>query len=112
MMLITAVVPPSRMEAITKALGLFGVHGLTVSHTFAPTRPGSAVEVYRGSRVSRAFVPWVRLDVVAPNADTPDLVRVISRAVGVVAASDVLVWVTRIDYLVRIRTGEAGLEAL
>ncbi|MEN3305445.1 MAG: nitrogen regulatory protein 1 [Micromonosporaceae bacterium] len=112
MMLITAVVPPARVEVVTKALALFGVRGLTMSHTYAPARPGTAVEVYRGSRWSKPFVPWVRLDILAANADTPDLVRVISRAAGGVAVSDVLVWVTRIEYLVRIRTGEVGPDAL
>jgi nitrogen regulatory protein P-II 1 len=112
MMLITAVVPPSRVEVVTKALAMFGVRGLTLSHTYAPARPGTAVEVYRGSRWSKTFVPWVRLDVLAANADTQDLVRVISRAVGSQDVSDVLVWVTRLDYLIRIRTGEVGLEAL
>ncbi|HKT00618.1 MAG TPA: P-II family nitrogen regulator [Rugosimonospora sp.] len=112
MMLITAVVPPSRVDTVTRALALFGVRGLTLSHTFAPARPGAAVEVYRGSRWSKTFVPWVRLDILAPNVDTPDLVRVISRAAGKAHVSDVLVWVTRIDHLVRIRTGEVGLDAL
>jgi nitrogen regulatory protein P-II 1 len=112
MMLITAVLPPSRVDVVTNALALFGVHGLTMSHTYAPARPGAVVEVYRGSRWTKAFVPWVRLDVLTPNADAADLVRVIARAAGRVDVSDVLVWVTRIDYVVRIRTGELGVEAI
>ncbi|MBO0871128.1 MAG: P-II family nitrogen regulator [Micromonosporaceae bacterium] len=112
MMLITAVVPPSRVDRLTETLALFGVRGLTVSHTFAPARPGAVVEIYRGNRWSKSFVPWVRLEILAPDVDTPDLVRVISRAVEPVAVSDVLVWATRVDYLVRIRTGELGLDAL
>lgn len=112
MMLITAVVPPSRVDGVTQALGLFGVHGLTVSHTFAPAKPGMAIEIYRGNRWSKTFVPWVRLDILALDSDTPDLVHVISRAVGEVAVADVLIWATRVDYLIRIRTGEVGIEAL
>jgi nitrogen regulatory protein PII len=108
-MLITAVVVPSRVEAVQRALRLFGVQGLTVSRIFVPIRPGVHVEIYRGARWDAALQPRVRLEILASDADTPDLVHVIWRAVEV---SDVEVRVTRVDHLVRIRTGEGGLDAL
>jgi nitrogen regulatory protein P-II 1 len=98
MMLITAMVVSTRVEVIRRALRLFGVYGMTVSQAFALDAGGrwDVVE------------PRTRMDIVAGNADTPDLVRVIART----AAPDDSVWVTRIDLVVRIRTGESGLAAI
>jgi nitrogen regulatory protein P-II 1 len=107
MMLISAVLEPSTVDAVKQALLLFDVRGLTLSQVLVPVRrPG--VEVYRAGRWRATMRPRVRLDLLASNADTPDLARVVARA----AQRDVCVWVTRVDDLVRIRTGERGLDAL
>jgi nitrogen regulatory protein P-II 1 len=108
MMLITAIVAPSRVVPVRRALSLFGVRGLSTTRVFGPAR-GGKVEVYRGARWTASLTPRVRLDVLSPNEDTRDLVRVISRAA---TGSDLELWVTRVDHLVRIRTGEVGLDAL
>jgi nitrogen regulatory protein P-II 1 len=109
MMLITAIVVPSRVRVVRRALAFFGVRGLTQARIFLEVRRPTRVEVYRGAREVVSRVPRVRLEVLSPNADMPDLVRVISRAV---TGSDLQLWVTRVEYLVRIRTGEVGLDAL
>ena len=98
MMLITAIVVPSRVPVVRRALGLFGVQGATQERLYAELRPGV-----------KSWVPRVRLDVLSTNADTPDLVRVIRRAA---TGSDLQLWVVRVDHLVRIRTGEVGLDAI
>src|SRR5262249_4474410 len=108
MMLITAVVEPSRVEPIEAALRLFDVPGLTVSEVQVPSRPGR-VEVYRGRRWVVTMAPRVRLEILAGDDDVDDLVRVIVRAAG---GGDGYLWVTRVDYLVRIRTGETGPSGL
>jgi nitrogen regulatory protein P-II 1 len=107
MMLISAVLEPSRVDSVKRALTLFDVRGLTLSRVLVPAgRP--VVEVYRGGRWRPTLLPRIRLDLLASNADTPDLARIVARA----AQRDVSVWVTRVDDLVRIRTGERGLDAL
>lgn len=108
MMLITAIVVPSRLAAVRRALGAFGVHRLTRSTVFVVTGAVPRVEFYRGSRRIVPEVERIRLDLLAANADTPDLARVITRAAG----SEVQLWVTQVDHLTRIRTGEVGLDAL
>jgi nitrogen regulatory protein P-II 1 len=108
MMLITAIVVPSRVRVVRRALALFDVRGLTQSQIFLEIGP-TRVEVYRGAREIVSRVPRVRLDILGPSEDTADLVRVIARAVR---GSDLQLWVTRVEYLVRIRTGERGLDAL
>ncbi len=107
MMLISAVLEPSKVDTVKRALMLFDVRGLTLSRVLVPAgRP--VVEVYRGGRWRQTLLPRIRLDLLASNADTPDLARIVARA----AQRDVCVWVTRVDDLVRIRTGERGLDAL
>jgi|SRR5579859_7710863 len=108
MMLITAIVVPSRVRVVRRALALFDVRGLTQSRIFLELGP-TRVEVYRGAREVVSRVPRVRLDILSPNDDTADLVRVIRRAV---TGSDLHLWVVRVEHLVRIRTGETGLGAL
>jgi nitrogen regulatory protein P-II 1 len=108
MMLITAVLEPSRVDTVKAALRLFDVQGLTASRVFVPSRPGR-VEIYRGERWVVSMVPRIRLDILASNDDTADLVRVIVRAAD---GGEGLLWLTRVDHVVRIRTGEWGLPAL
>ena len=114
MKLITAVVPPSRVEQVLAALRLFGVRGLTFSRVFASDTGGDPGEVYRGVRYQPALAAYVRLDILAANDDTFDLTHVIARAVDTPAARRTVseIWVTPVSYAVRIRTGEAGLAAL
>jgi nitrogen regulatory protein P-II 1 len=107
MMLISAVLEPSRVDIVKRALLLFDVRGLTLSRVLVPERRAE-VEVYRGGRWRGTMRPRVRLDLLASNADAPDLARVVARA----AQRDVSVWITRVDDAVRIRTGEHGLDAL
>jgi nitrogen regulatory protein PII len=104
MMLITAVVEPSRVEQIEAALRLFEVRGLTASEVQVASRAGR-VEVYRGRRWVATMVPRVRLEILAGDDDTDDLVHVIRRAAG---GGDGYLWVSRVDYLVPLRTGDTG----
>jgi nitrogen regulatory protein P-II 1 len=107
MKLITATVEPSRVEAVRHALAIFDVRGMTRSHVFVPARRPNRVEVFRGARWVVSTEPRVRLDIVCADADAADVVRVIARVMG-----DGSIWVQRVDFLVRIRTGEYGLAAL
>jgi nitrogen regulatory protein P-II 1 len=107
MMLITAIVVPSRVGVVRRALALFDVRGMTQSQIFLEIGP-TRVEVYRGAREVVSRVPRVRLDILGPDEDVRDLVRIIAR----VAGADLQLWVTRVEHLVRIRTGEVGLGAL
>jgi nitrogen regulatory protein P-II 1 len=106
-MLISAVLEPSRLDMVKNALLLFDVRGLTLSQVLVPVRRPK-VEVYRGGYWRATMEPRLRLDLLASNADAPDLARVVARA----AQRDVCVWVTRVDDLIRIRSGERGLNAL
>jgi nitrogen regulatory protein PII len=112
--LITAVVPSSRLGPIMTALRLFGVRGLTLSWVYVVDAGDDRVEIYRG--VSHRAMPdaQVRLDVLAPDDDTHDLVHVIIRAAVMTSTRTSLagVWVTPVNEVVRICNGEQGMAAL
>ena len=108
MMLITAIVEPSRVQALAKTLRLFDVHGMTRCHVTMPAR-SQRVEIYRGQQWGSTMAARVRLDILTSNADMPDLIRVIASAVQTTEAT---IWAVRVDQLTRIRTGETGLDAL
>ncbi|SEM27991.1 P-II family nitrogen regulator [Streptacidiphilus jiangxiensis] len=107
MKLITAVLPASGFERVHEALRTLGIPGVTVTTVFARGVGPAHDEVYRGTRRRVELQPAVRLDLVTPDADAPDIVHVI--AVAGVRGS---IWVTPVERVVRIRTREWGETAL
>jgi nitrogen regulatory protein P-II 1 len=95
MYLVTAVLKPHRLEAVTNALKALDVSGLTISEAQGFGRQRGHTEVYRGSEYRIDYVPKVRLDIVCDGR-----------------IGDGKIWITEVTRLVRIRTGEVGPDAL
>ena len=112
MRLVTAVIKPFKLDDVKAALETFGVHGLTVSEVQGYGRQRGHTEVYRGAEYTVSFVPKVKIEVVVDDADAADVVGVISKAAQTGSIGDGKVWVTPVDEIVRVRTGERGAEAL
>ena len=112
MKLITAVVKPFRLDEVKEALKGAGVAGITVSEVQGFGRQAGHTEVYRGTEYQVDFVPKVRLELVVDDADVASLVTVISEAAKTGKIGDGKIWVTPVDSLVRIRTGEQGPDAV
>ncbi len=112
MKLITAVVKPFVLDAVKQALEADGVQGMTVSEVQGFGRQRGHTEVYRGAEYNVSFVPKVRVEVLADDADALRLVEVIVAAAASGSIGDGKVWVTPVDEVVRVRTGERGPEAL
>ena len=110
MKLVSAVIVPHRFAAVQEALRRFGVHGLTVSEVLEQDGCPHG-EFYRGQRFTVDLSPHVRLDIVAHDNDSADLVRIIWR-VGAGQAGEGRVWVTPVESMVRVRTGQRGVDAL
>ena len=110
MKLVSAVVDPQRFAAIQEALRTFGVLGVTVSEVFEQDgiRRG---QLYRGQRFTIDLSVHVRLDIVAQDSDAADLTRIILRVSAGQSGSG-RVWVTPVESVVRVRTGQRGLDAL
>ena len=112
MKLITAVIKPFKLDDVKTALETFGVQGLTVSEVQGYGRQKGHTEVYRGAEYKVDFVPKVRVEVVVSDGDAADVLDVISKAAQTGKIGDGKVWVTTVDDVVRVRTGERGVEAL
>jgi nitrogen regulatory protein P-II 1 len=112
MRLITAVVKPFKLDDVKTALEAFGVQGMTVSEVQGFGRQRGHTEVYRGAEYAVSFVPKVRLEVLVDDADAHDVIDVMAKAASTGAIGDGKVWSMPVDEVVRVRTGERGVEAL
>lgn len=112
MKLITAIVKPFKVDDVKDALKAIGVQGLTVSEARGFGRQGGHTETYRGAEYQIDFVPKVQLEVVADDASVDRIVDAIQGAAATGKIGDGKIWVTSVDRLVRIRTGEEGSEAV
>ena len=112
MRLVTAVLKPFKLEDVKTALEAFGVQGMTVSEVQGHGRQRGHTEVYRGAEYEVSFVPKVKLEVLVDDADAGDVVDVIAKSAQTGAIGDGKVWSVPVDDVVRVRTGERGVEAL
>ena len=112
MKLITAIVKPFRLDDVKEALKGADVAGITVSEVQGFGRQAGHTEVYRGAEYQVDFVPKVRLEVVVDDGDVERIVGVITEAARTGKLGDGKIWVSPVESLVRIRTGEMGTDAL
>ena len=112
MKLVTAVVKPHKWEEVREALEAAGVTGMTVSEVSGYGRQKGHTEVYRGAEYDIALVPKIRIEVVVDDAETPEVVRVISESARTGKIGDGKVWVQPVEAVVRVRTGDRDESAL
>ncbi|MBW3615852.1 MAG: P-II family nitrogen regulator [Actinobacteria bacterium] len=112
MKLVTAIVKPFKLDEVKEALKDAGVHGMTVTEVQGFGRQRGHTEVYRGAEYTIDFVPKVRIEVVADDTEADAVVDAIVAAARTDKIGDGKVWVTDVDRIVRIRTGEMGADAV
>jgi nitrogen regulatory protein P-II 1 len=112
MKLVTAIIKPFTLDDVKAALEQIGVLGMTVSEVQGYGRQKGHTEVYRGAEYSVDFVPKVRVEVLVEDAATDKTVDAIVEAARTGKIGDGKVWITPVDTVVRVRTGERGNDAL
>jgi nitrogen regulatory protein PII len=112
MKLITAVVKPFKLDDVKDALKAAGIAGMTVTEVRGFGRQGGHTETYRGAEYKIDFVPKVSIELVVDDGHVDAVVDTIIKAASTGKIGDGKVWVTDVDRLVRIRTGEEGAEAV
>ena len=112
MMLVTAIVKPFTLGDIKAALEHLGVFGMTVSEVQGHGRQKGHTEVYRGVEYAVDFVPKVRVDIVVDEAQVNKTLDALIEAARTGKIGDGKIWVTPVETVVRVRTGERGLDAL
>ena len=112
MKLITAIVKPAKVDDIKVALQAVGIAGMTVSETRDFGRQKGHTEIYRGAEYTVDFIPKVRIEVLVDDKDLQSIVDTIVTAANTGSIGDGKLWVTSVEQVVRIRTGERGHDAL
>ena len=112
MKLVTAIIKPFTLDDVKSSLEQLGVLGMTVSEVQGYGRQKGHTEVYRGAEYSVDFVPKVRVEVVVEDTDADQLIDVVVKAARTGKIGDGKVWVSPVDTVVRVRTGERGADAL
>ncbi|MCW2717003.1 MAG: nitrogen regulatory protein 1 [Pseudonocardiales bacterium] len=112
MKLVTAIVKPFVLEDVKGALEQIGVLGMTVSEVQGYGRQKGHTEVYRGAEYSVDFVPKVRVEVLADDTLADKVVDAVVEAARTGKIGDGKVWVTPVESVIRVRTGERGHDAI
>ena len=112
MKLITAIIKPFKLDDAKEALRGIGVNGMTVAEAQGFGRQRGHTEVYRGTEYTVDFVPKVRVEVLVDDSEVERVTSAIVNAARTDKIGDGKVWVTTIEDLVRIRTGERGPDAV
>jgi nitrogen regulatory protein P-II 1 len=110
--LVTAVIKPFKLDDVKAALKEIGVQGLTVTEVQGFGRQGGHTEVYRGAEYQVDFVPKVKVECVVAIESAERVMDAIRTAASTGKIGDGKIWLTDVERVVRIRTGEMGDEAL
>ena len=112
MKLITAIIKPFKLDDVKEALRGAGINGMTVSEAQGFGRQRGHTEVYRGTEYTVDFVPKVKVEVLIDDADVDRVLGIIVNAARTDKIGDGKVWITPVEQVIRIRTGEMGTDAL
>lgn len=112
MKMVSAVIKPFKLDDVREALSEIGVQGITVTEVKGFGRQKGHTELYRGAEYVVDFLPKVRVDAAVSDDIVEQVVEAVSNAAQTGKIGDGKIFVTSIEQVVRIRTGETGSEAL
>ena len=110
--MVTGIIKPHMLESVKDALRDVGVSGLTVSEVKGFGRQGGHTETYRGAEYKIDFVPKVKIEVLCSVNDASKIADLIASSARTGKIGDGKIWITAVDQVVRIRTGELGEDAV
>ncbi len=112
MKLVTAIIKPFKLDDVREALSAIGIHGMTVTEVKGYGRQRGHTEIYRGAEYAVNFLPKLRIEVAVGSDNADRVVEAISSAAKTGQIGDGKIFVTPIEHVVRIRTGETDATAL
>ena len=112
MKLVTAVIKPQKLDDVKAALRAIGVKGVTVSEVSGVGRQGGDVEVYRGAEYPIDLLQKIRFEILADSKDVQPIIDAIVKSAATGQIGDGKIWVTAVEEVVRVRTGERGSAAI
>jgi nitrogen regulatory protein PII len=112
MKLITAIVKPYKLDEVRQAIADIGVQGVTVTEVQGFGRQRGHTELYRGAEYSIDFLPKTRLEIAVDDDVAEQVIEAVCNVARTGKIGDGKIFVTALDEVVRIRTGESGAEAV
>jgi len=112
MKLVTAVIKPFKLDDVREALSEIGVQGITVTEVKGFGRQKGHTELYRGAEYVVDFLPKVKLEIAIDDSLTDKVIEAVSKAANTGKIGDGKIFVTTLEQIVRIRTGETGADAV
>jgi nitrogen regulatory protein P-II 1 len=112
MKLITAIIKPFKVDDVKDALKAIGIQGLTVGEVRGFGRQGGHTETYRGAEYKIDFVPKIQLELVVDDTVADSAIEAITSSAATGKIGDGKIWITDVERLIRIRTGEEGTDAI
>lgn len=112
MKLITAIIKPSRLDAVLEALKGAGVAGMTVTEVRGFGRQKGKTEIYRGAEYEVKLLPKVKLEIVAETEKAESIAEALAAAARTGKIGDGKIWTSDLDSVLRIRTGERDAQAV
>ena len=109
---ITAMIKPFRLDAVREALAEVGVEGMTVSEVKGFGRQKGHTEIYRGAEYEVDFLPKIKIEVVLPEELVERAIEAIKDAAKTGKVGDGKIFVMNVEEVIRIRTGESGIDAV
>lgn len=112
MKLITAVIKPFKLDDVREALSEIGIQGITVIEVKGFGRQKGHTELYRGAEYVVDFLPKIKIEVAVADEMAEQVIEAIANAASTGKIGDGKIFVTALEEVVRIRTGETGVDAL
>ncbi|TNF92012.1 MAG: P-II family nitrogen regulator [Gammaproteobacteria bacterium] len=112
MKMVTAIIKPFKLDDVREALSEIGVQGLTVTEVKGFGRQKGHTELYRGAEYVVDFLPKIKLEIVIKAEQLDQAIEAISQAAGTGKIGDGKIFVSAVEQVIRIRTGETGEEAI
>lgn len=112
MKLVTAIIKPFKLDDVRESLSEIGVQGMTVTEVKGFGRQKGHTELYRGAEYVVDFLPKVKIEVAIDDGQLDQVVETITKAANTGKVGDGKIFVSSLDEVVRIRTGETGSDAV
>ena len=112
MKLISAIIKPFKLEEVRQALLDYGVEGLTITEVKGFGRQKGHTELYRGAEYTIDTLPKIKLEIIADAEKVTEIVDVISKSANTEKIGDGKIFITNVEEVIRIRTGETGNDAI
>ncbi|MCU0311674.1 MAG: P-II family nitrogen regulator [Acidimicrobiales bacterium] len=112
MRMVTAVIKPHKLEDVKDALRGAGVQGITVDEVKGVGRQGGHTETYRGAEYTVDLLPKIKIEILADESTTGAITDAIVAAAATGKIGDGKIWITNVEEVIRIRTGERDVEAI